>query len=274
MAEDGYVLLRGLVAPDDLASANREFAQVLTRNDWADVDGGGHLVPLPRGADAARSLAGSRAVQRELLACEPLHRLAHHSALMAVLGELLEVNEVLRHPRPVARVVFPVSANDVLPTPPHQDHVGMQGALATYTAWIAVENCDADSGAIAVAAGSHLGGVRPYHLVPGGRVFSCDASDLADSWRSTDFAPGDVVIFHSLAVHAALPNRSARLRRSLDCRYQRAHEPICEVSVREEGDLPWDALYRGWEGSDLVRYWERFPLNVVPFDPSYNRVER
>ncbi len=146
----------------------------------------------------------------------------------------------------------------------------MQGAQETYTAWVAIENCTRREGAIAVSEGSHRLGLRAYQAVVGARVFSCESEELEGSWRSSDFAPGDVLLFHSLTAHAALENTGETMRRSLDCRYQRASDPVSEVSLREEGDLPWERVYADWRSDDLKRYWERLPLNVVPFDATYH----
>jgi len=271
MAGHGYVFVRGLVPPDDLAALDAAQRTILLGAGWASGGPGGRLHPEAAGAAEAATLVSSRPVQRALFSCEALHRVAHHPRLLALLGALLDTSAVLRHPRPVARVAFPQSLGGALPTPPHQDHVGMQGATETYTAWIALESCGREDGALAVAEGSHLGGIRPLRKVAGARVFCCAAEGLEDSWRSADFDPGDVVVFHSHTVHAALANRSGALRRSVDCRYQRAADPVCEVSLREEGDLHWEEVYAGWGSAELERYWEALPLQVVPFDPSLAR---
>ena len=44
-------------------------------------------------------------------------------------------------------------------------------------------------------------------------------------WLTAEYAPGDIVLFHSMAVHRALPNRSDRIRLSLDARFQSSSIP-------------------------------------------------
>ena len=44
--------------------------------------------------------------------------------------------------------------------------------------------------------------------------------DEAQDWASASYRPGDVLVFHSLTVHWAPPNRGERLRLSCDYRYQ------------------------------------------------------
>jgi hypothetical protein len=44
-------------------------------------------------------------------------------------------------------------------------------------------------------------------------------------WATTDYRPGDVLLFHCLTSHAALPNHADRLRLSTDLRWQSADQP-------------------------------------------------
>ena len=48
---------------------------------------------------------------------------------------------------------------------------------------------------------------------------------ISQGWLTTDYRPGDFLIFHSLMIHRALPNISDRIRLSLDARYQPISEP-------------------------------------------------
>ena len=81
---------------------------------------------------------------------------------------------------------------------------------------------------------------------------------------------GDVVIFHSLAVHKALPNRSPRLRQSVDARYQRADAPTLDKHLKPYGDLlSWEAIYAGWRSDRLKYYWRAQAPRTVPWDSSY-----
>jgi ectoine hydroxylase-related dioxygenase (phytanoyl-CoA dioxygenase family) len=52
-------------------------------------------------------------------------------------------------------------------------------------------------------------------------------------WRAEDFVAGDVLLFHSLTMHKALPNRTRReLRLSIDNRYQREGDEIDPAALR------------------------------------------
>ena len=126
-----------------------------------------------------------------------------------------------------------------------------------------------EMGGLAVAVGSHRRGVRDFGIAtdPGGmRVLD----PLAGRWAASGLEAGDVVIFHSLAVHKALPNRSARLRLSVDARYQRADAPSLAKHLRPYGDLlSWAEIYAGWKSDRLKYYWRAHAPRIVPWDSGY-----
>jgi hypothetical protein len=65
-------------------------------------------------------------------------------------------------------------------------------------------------GGLAVRPGGHLERpMVPWVLRPAQR-----------GWATTDYRPGDVIIFHCLTPHAALPNTTSSLRLSGDFRWQ------------------------------------------------------
>jgi hypothetical protein len=72
---------------------------------------------------------------------------------------------------------------------------------------------------------------------------------LERGWVSADYAAGDVLVFHCLTTHAALPNHEARLRFSGEYRWQRNDQPAPrrmvigpqghEIGSRLFGRAPW-----------------------------------
>ena len=55
---------------------------------------------------------------------------------------------------------------------------------------------------------------------------------------------GDVLIFHSLAVHKGVSNRSDKLRMSMDARYQRASDPIAPGSLLPHSQPnDWESVF-------------------------------
>ena len=62
---------------------------------------------------------------------------------------------------------------------------------------------------------------QPAH----GRVRFRPLDRLERGWVTTDYQAGDVLVFHCLTTHAALPNREARMRFSAEYRWQLADQP-------------------------------------------------
>ena len=91
---------------------------------------------------------------------------------------------------------------------------------------------------------------------------------LDGRWVSGDFVAGDVLLFHSMTVHKGVPNRSERLRMSMDVRYQLVSETFNIDNANPDGQpLSWDEVYRDWWSDALKFYWRRLKLTLQPFDP-------
>ena len=83
-------------------------------------------------------------------------------------------------------------------------------------------------GGLCLGVGSHRTGLRAHvedgihesYILKGRMQKGVPPEQIPEEWASTDFAPGDLLIFHSSTVHWALPNHSDRVRLSLDTRAQ------------------------------------------------------
>jgi hypothetical protein len=94
---------------------------------------------------------------------------------------------------------------------------------------------------------------------------------LTGRWVGGDFEAGDVIVFHSLTVHKALPNLTPRLRLSMDCRFQRLSDPVNRDSLELDGSpLSWEKIYDGWTSTEHQYYWRTRPLQIAPFDRSFH----
>jgi hypothetical protein len=93
---------------------------------------------------------------------------------------------------------------------------------------------------------------------------------LEERWVCGDFSAGDVLLFHSMTVHKGLPNRSDKLRMSMDVRYQLVSEPFNIDNANPDGQpLSWQEVYADWRSDALKYYWQRLPLTLKPFDPQW-----
>jgi Phytanoyl-CoA dioxygenase (PhyH) len=207
LAQDGYLFFRGLLRADDVGAAHDGVRAELRLGGWTDGDG--------------RPLGPQRAVTiREALA-DPSFRAALASRGLNRLPYLPPLRGLVRLILGAAAFSYPVKVlRTVYPEPPfqvskgrfiHQDFA-VSGVQDMLTTWMPLMDIPAQLGGLAILPGSHLGPpLRPRLL-------------LADEpgWATTDFQAGDVLLFHCLTSHAALPNHADRLRISTDVRWQSA----------------------------------------------------
>lgn len=262
LAKEGFLFFRDLLPDDVLGEVRVAILEVIAEEGWlADATDPQDRRPGPlvvREADD-RWFPAYRRIQ----ALECFHRLAHHDRLLALAGDLLG-GPLLVHPRKIARLTFPTSE---FPTPPHQDFPLIQGTPEVLTAWLALAPCSLRDGALRVLRRSQRDGLRPRQQAPGvGGVGVTVRLAEQESWVSTDYRPGDVLIFHSLTVHWAPPNRGERLRLSADFRYQLASDPVVEGSL-----LPhyWPTV-PGWEV--LTECWSTTRWVDSPANPALSQL--
>jgi hypothetical protein len=216
LADYGYVFVRGLLPAPDVQAAYAGVTAELRRGGW--IDGQGRPVPPPTPVNFREALADP--VFRRALVSRDFNRLVYLGPLRALIAEILG-HASFPYPAKVLRTVYPerppaVTRGRYI----HQDY-GAAGVQDMLTTWLPLMDIPAQVGGLAVQPGSHLGPPRrPRVLEP-----------RQPGWASTDYRPGDVLVFHCLTAHAALPNRSSALRISGDFRWQRADQPAPEQMV-------------------------------------------
>jgi len=260
---DGYLFLPGMLPREDVASVQRQIGEIARDAGWlrrdrpvedAIADPTGFCVdPDPT------YLQTLRRINR----LEDYHALKHHPALIGLLERMLG-GPILPHPRVLMRNIFP--AREEYTTKAHQDFPNVQGTTEVFTAWMPLIDCPLEVGPLQIAAGSHTAGVYDFGIAGG--AGGIEISDpLSGRWVCGDFAAGDMLLFHSMTVHKGLPNRSDRLRMSMDVRYQRLSEPFNIDNASPDGQpLSWEEVYAGWRSDALKYYWRRLPLTLQPFD--------
>jgi len=264
--EDGYLYVPGVLDRAEVMDLRRDVLTVLHRHGW--VAGGEQLmwgvaegIPVREGDEAY--FAAYDDVQR----LESFHSLAHRAALLSLMRDAVG-DTAFPHPLKVARLVFP--DNPEVSTPPHQDHPNNQGTPSLTAAWVALGDCSKEAGSLAVLSGSHRFGVLPleFHLGPGNRQAVVPDEVLRScTWVTTDVKAGDVVLFPSLTVHAALNNTTWGMRLSVDYRYQCEGEELSDMVLHPHfGRLSWDEIYAGWKSDEFQYYWKDLDYTVVPFD--------
>jgi hypothetical protein len=264
MTTDGHVFLGRAVDPELVLAVRAQVLRAIGALGW-----------LAPGSEPERALPGEPA-RREgddgwwdgytaIQSLEAFHALAHAPALLEAVGGVLG-EEVLVHPRKIARVTYPGTG---WPTPPHQDFPLIQGATDTVTAWLPLGDCSAEMGGLRLLAGSHAAGLRQVVPMQGVGGVGVQVDERDPRWRTVDYRTGDVLLFLSTTVHWAPPNAGRTLRLSVDYRYQPVSEPIVEGSLRPHyaGRIPeYDVLAHSWR----TRRWIEYPdgVRVVPMqDP-------
>jgi hypothetical protein len=193
---------------------------------------------------------------------ESLHAFAHHPRLREVLS-LLVGPRLLIQPKLVARLIFPNCERLLIDA--HQDHQSMAGDPESFTAWFPLHDCPVELGPLRVMEGSHRFGLQKSDPKTG---FVVRETALGGDWVGGAIHAGDVLIFHSLTVHASSPNVSKQMRVSMDFRFQdygRVLNPALLVFPGGSANgRSWEATYADWQSDELKYYWKRFPLRFSP----------
>ena len=132
-----------------------------------------------------------------------------------------------------------------------------------------------NQGTLAILRGSHRFGVLPleFHMGPGNRQAVVPA-EMREGlrWVTTDMDAGDVLIFGSLTVHAALHNATrtcaSRSTSATSPRAQRAHRPRPEPHFER---LTWEEIYAGWKSEEHQYYWRDLDYELVHSTRSRSR---
>jgi ectoine hydroxylase-related dioxygenase (phytanoyl-CoA dioxygenase family) len=263
LALRGYALIRGLIPKPDVEAALADVAEVLFTAGWLRSDSSPSDRIPAEGAAYGDPDPIFKKTYQEVFNLELFHALPHHPALKEVM-EMIAGGQALVHPKPIGRLIFP--GCERLVTHAHQDYEFMGGDPEFYTVWIPLHDCPIEAGSLRILEGSHRYGIQEHERenlhVP---EIPIDVV-VGDEWVEGQVNAGDVLIFHSLTVHAAAPNISGRMRISLDCRFQDARRTLhpSNLVFAGESGKSWEKTYAGWQSDSLQYYWKRLPLTLKP----------
>jgi hypothetical protein len=213
IATDGYVFMRGLLDPDMIRGVGRSGLAHLQQAGWT--------APGPDPLTAPPQLP-VRAIQmrdafddpgyRQVLGDPGFNMVPFVAPLSDLMAQILGPAGFC-YPLKLPRIVYPTS---VVPRQPgsivHKDYRSVQDM---FTCWVPLGAILQSLGGLAVEPGSQ-------HT---SRVHHRPLTRLEPGWVTTDYQPGDVLVFHCLTTHAALPNREERMRFSVEYRWQLADQP-------------------------------------------------
>ena len=266
MREDGYLYVRGLLPKAHVLDVRRQMLEILAANRMVRADR-----PLDEAVPdfdhfAVEPQPAFMKVLYAEYALEDLTALQHLPEMRRVADAICG-EATIPLPQFVCRNIFP--ARGAYTTPAHQDFVHFQGTTRNHAAWVPIGDCPAEMGGLAVAAGSHRLGLLDVRPALGAGALEV-AWDGELDWHHSPVEAGDVLFHNCLTVHRGVPNRSAAMRLSIDFRFQPLGEPMCAQVLRPHRDMvDWAELYRGWTREDMMYYWQKHDLRIVPFDWSH-----
>ncbi|MBG6120016.1 MULTISPECIES: phytanoyl-CoA dioxygenase family protein [unclassified Sphingobium] len=207
---NGYILLRGVLDPASVAEARDAMlsaAATLGLVEAGDITGKWTGKPSQGGLEESPLYEG---IARRLL-----EHSANQALLEKVLGEPACAVPLVQY-----RTYPPGGAVGAV----HQDGFYSPGIQDYKPVWVALTPCAREMGGLAVAVGQNHRGYFHNLGKPAPYPFPRDAVP-DDSWATTDYMPGDVLIVHPHTPHCGLANRSDRLRVTFDSRVQSARNP-------------------------------------------------
>jgi hypothetical protein len=148
-------------------------------------------------------------------------------------------------------VCFPQQVDPNGQTKVHQDFPYVQGGVDCLSVWLPLTPAPRDRGPLEMLEGSASKGIQPYDIKRDqyGCAPALGRRSEYDTWRTADFEVGDVLVFHSLTVHASRPNLTDQIRSSLDVRYRPPSQPLGIIETWPQyypdvGD--WAHLSKEW----------------------------
>jgi ectoine hydroxylase-related dioxygenase (phytanoyl-CoA dioxygenase family) len=232
---DGFLILRQVFSSAEIAEAEAEANELLTRKELIDTNN---------------------------IRCRWQNHVVSGECMFECFDPVIDIGPTCSRLAHDPRILEPLSAiygdeallfkDKLIFKPPgakgygmHQDFIGWKDFPRTFvTVLVAIDGADADNGATEVFPGyHHVGYLSPidgmYHELPAGSVDESRGVKL-------DLEPGDIALFGCFTPHRSAPNRSDRWRRQLYLSY----------NSRADGGERRDAHYREFHAWLKDRYAE------------------
>lgn len=232
MAEDGYLLLRGLQKKASVEAARRVLLENLERNGQIDAN-----FPLSEGFARPGGKGAFLGGAQALTHCPEFLGVVESPEILGFFDRFLG-EKCLTFDYKWLRAVGPGGNTNA-----HYDVVYMgRGSERLYTCWTPLGDVSFEHGPLALLAGSHkLESFRKIRETYGRMDvdrdnvqgwFSNDPCEMVDrfggQWLTTEFRMGDVLLFGMFTMHGSINNATPRYRLSCDTRYQPAADPVDE----------------------------------------------
>jgi ectoine hydroxylase-related dioxygenase (phytanoyl-CoA dioxygenase family) len=208
--DNGYILLREVLEPKSVERARDEVLAVIARHgivEPGDPAGTWTGKDVPYGFEWDPEFAG--------IARRMIEQPDNIIVMEKLLGEA---------PCMVPNVQYRTYAPGGMVTKVHQDGHAAPGVADYKPVWTPLTPCPKEMGGVVLAVGQNKRG--SLHNIAKPTPFFIPAELIPeDSWATTDYMPGDVLILHGFTPHGSLPNTTDRVRVSIDARVQSAAHP-------------------------------------------------
>ncbi|MDE2998616.1 MAG: phytanoyl-CoA dioxygenase family protein [Gemmatimonadota bacterium] len=253
---DGYVILKAFLASTVIEGVREELDVLVDRQAQ-------RLLALERIADPLKHAPFETRIARLFEHCMDLaptsfrpelhgprlFDLFFHPRLLDVVQWLLGP-EIRLYPNYTARPKFPEWKGTLVLW--HQDGgYTAQAAdgvetLRMVNVWAPLVPATKENGCMQFVPGTHRLGIVPhekreYYL----EISQAELDPRLGQAVSIEVDPGDVVLFHNLMFHCGLPNRTRKVRWSMDWRYQDATQPTMRTHrghLARSGKAPEDVV--------------------------------
>ncbi len=227
--ENGYLVVEGLLDPEQVAALNAEIDRIVTEQADLTADSGGFNLEKsgesPFAGDA-KAAGVFRKIQSLAEISEPFKHLAECAAVLDVIEDLVGPDLWFHSNKLMFKPAHHGSAK-----PWHQDYAYWKSRCPEpnqLSLWIALEPATIENGCVEVLPGSHKLGLLDHH-----KQELQVALETIDASRTVPapLAPGSALIFDCLTLHYSAPNRSDRSRRGMIYTY--GTSPECGRPVRQ-----------------------------------------
>ena len=234
--ENGYLLVPGFFAPDELRFCAERFAAIVE----GEVEPAEGMLVM-RDVMVAKGAVSPDAPSESIAKIQDFH------------NDPVLFQGYVEHPKLVAWVAAFIGPdvksihNMLINKPPgvdgrhplHQDllYFPFRPADKIVATWTALEACTRENGCLSVLPGSHKGGLleheNPNWEYLNFAYFGAKGVDGAAQRVHLEMAPGDTVFFHPMLIHGSGQNRTSGFRRAISahyasatCRYIEGQSPI------------------------------------------------
>jgi len=230
-AQDGAILLKGLLSPADYASVFQDLAQRLALLEQYYGYNPTHLDLTASGLSeriirlTQEQPECQKMLDDAMIRAPGMHQFAGQRKLISVIQSLLS-STVEIHPHYSLQMTLPEDP-DHLPSW-HQDHAYHAGPESTLTLYAPLQKVNFHNGSLLLALGEHHRGILPHETRQNNTQWHTLLRGTVNEFNrvaSAEMELGDILVFNSLLPHTARLNQSHSMRFIINLQYRDLSDP-------------------------------------------------